>query len=220
MKIWRKIKRFFKKLIKAIFFRKEEYARFKKTDLFQSLRSIAIDRYFIRHIKKDEYATVKAKKMNYRMEKKGILTDERKEALLAKVFEKQHGYKINFRNPKTFNEKLMWMKLYYQEPLITKCCDKFAVKDYVSRTVGPEYVVPTIKSWTNPGQIDFDALPERYVLKVNWSSGYLKIVKNKEELDAAATRRQLAKWIKPYRNSYYQTFNWGYKNMPPIIFAE
>ena len=112
MKIWRKIKRFFKKLIKAIFFRKE--ARFKKTDLFQSLRSIAIDRYFIRNIKKGEYATVKAKKMNYRMEKKGILTDERKEALLAKVFEKQHGYKINFRNPKTFNEKLMWMKLYYQ----------------------------------------------------------------------------------------------------------
>ena len=220
MKIWRKIKRFFKKLIKAIFFRKEEYARFKKTDLFKSLRSIAIDRNLIGNIKKGEYATVKAKKMNYRMEKKGILTDERKEALLAKVFEKQHGYKINFRNPKTFNEKLMWMKLYYQEPLITKCCDKFAVKDYVSRTVGPEYVVPTIKSWTNPGQIDFDALPERYVLKVNWSSGYLKIVKNKEELDAAATRRQLAKWIKPYRNSYYQTFNWGYKNMPPIIFAE
>ena len=220
MKIWRRIKRLFKKLIKAIFFRKEEYARFKKTDLFQSLRSIAIDRYFIRNIKKGEYATVRAKKMNYRMEKKDILTDERKEALLAKVFEKQHGYKINFRDPKTFNEKLMWMKLYYQEPLITKCCDKFAVKDYVSRMVGPEYVVPTIKSWTNPGQIDFDALPERYVLKVNWSSGYLKIVKNKEELDAAATRRQLAKWIKPYRNSYYQTFNWGYKNMPPIIFAE
>lgn len=220
MKIWRKIKRLFKKLIKAIFFRKEEYARFKKTDLFQSLRSIAIDRYFIRNIKKGEYATVRAKKMNYRMEKKDILTDERKEALLAKVFEKQHGYKINFRDPKTFNEKLMWMKLYYQEPLITKCCDKFAVKDYVSRMVGPEYVVPTIKSWTNPGQIDFDALPERYVLKVNWSSGYLKIVKNKEELDVDATRRQLAKWIKPYRNSYYQTFNWGYKNMPPIIFAE
>ncbi len=207
-------------MVRRLFFSKSEYKRFKKTETFQLLRSILIDRYFIRDIKKGEYATVRAKKMNYRLEKKGALTDEYKEALLAKVFEKQHGYKINFRDPQTFNEKLMWMKVYYQEPLITKCCDKFAVKDYVANVIGPEYAVPTIKSWTNAGQIDFDELPDRFVLKVNWSSGYLKIIKDKSELDEDATRRQFAKWIKPYRNSYYQTFNWGYKNMPPIIFAE
>ncbi len=207
-------------MVRRLFFSKAEYKRFKKTETFQLLRSILIDRYFIRDIKKGEYATVRAKKMNYRLEKKGALTDEYKEALLAKVFEKQHGYKINFRDPQTFNEKLMWMKVYYQEPLITKCCDKFAVKDYVANVIGPEYAVPTIKSWTNAGQIDFDELPDRFVLKVNWSSGYLKIIKDKSELDEDATRRQFAKWIKPYRNSYYQTFNWGYKNMPPIIFAE
>lgn len=207
-------------MIRRLFFSKAEYKRFKKTETFQLLRSMLIDRYFIRDIKKGEYATVRAKKMNYRLEKKGALTDEYKEALLAKVFEKQHGYRMNFRDPQTFNEKLMWMKVYYQEPLITKCCDKFAVKDYVANVIGPEYAVPTIKSWTNAGQIDFDELPDRFVLKVNWSSGYLKIVKDKSELDEDATRRQFAKWIKPYRNSYYQTFNWGYKNMPPIIFAE
>lgn len=207
-------------MIRRLFFSKAEYKRFKKTETFQLLRSMLIDRYFIRDIKKGEYATVRAKKMNYRLEKKGALTDEYKEALLAKVFEKQHGYRMNFRDPQTFNEKLMWMKVYYQEPLITKCCDKFAVKDYVANVIGPEYAVPTIKSWTNAGQIDFGELPDRFVLKVNWSSGYLKIVKDKSELDEDATRRQFAKWIKPYRNSYYQTFNWGYKNMPPIIFAE
>ena len=220
MKLWRKLKKFIKKMIRRLFFSKAEYKRFKKTETFQLLRSMLIDRYFIRDIKKGEYATVRAKKMNYRLEKKGALTDEYKEALLAKVFEKQHGYRMNFRDPQTFNEKLMWMKVYYQEPLITKCCDKFAVKDYVANVIGPEYAVPTIKSWTNAGQIDFDELPDRFVLKVNWSSGYLKIVKDKSELDEDATRRQFAKWIKPYRNSYYQTFNWGYKNMPPIIFAE
>ncbi len=220
MKLWRKLKKLIKRMVRRLFFSKAEYKRFKKTETFQLLRSILIDRYFIRDIKKGEYATVRAKKMNYRLEKKGALTDEYKEALLAKVFEKQHGYKINFRDPQTFNEKLMWMKVYYQEPLITKCCDKFAVKDYVANVIGPEYAVPTIKSWTNAGQIDFDELPDRFVLKVNWSSGYLKIVKDKSELDEDATRRQFAKWIKPYRNSYYQTFNWGYKNMPPIIFAE
>ena len=220
MKLWRKLKKIIKKMIRRLFFSKAEYKRFKKTETFQLLRSMLIDRYFIRDIKKGEYATVRAKKMNYRLEKKGALTDEYKEALLAKVFEKQHGYRMNFRDPQTFNEKLMWMKVYYQEPLITKCCDKFAVKDYVANVIGPEYAVPTIKSWTNAGQIDFDELPDRFVLKVNWSSGYLKIVKDKSELDEDATRRQFAKWIKPYRNSYYQTFNWGYKNMPPIIFAE
>lgn len=216
MKLIKWIKRF----IKRLFFSKAEYRRFKMTDTFQLLRSALIDRHFLKDIKKGEYATVRAKKMNYRMERSGEFTDARKEALLGKIFEKQHGYKIDFRNPQTFNEKLMWMKLYYQEPLITKCCDKFAVKDYVTRMVGEEYVVPTIKSWTNAGQINFDELPERFVLKVNWSSGYLKIVKNKAELDIDATRRQFASWIKPYRNSYYQTLNWGYKNMPPIIFAE
>ena len=220
MKLWRKLKKIIKKMIRRLFFSKAEYKRFKKTETFQLLRSMLIDRYFIRDIKKGEYATVRAKKMNYRLEKKGALTDEYKEALLAKVFEKQHGYRMNFRDPQTFNEKLMWMKVYYQEPLITKCCDKFAVKDYVANVIGPEYAVPTIKSWTNAGQIDFGELPDRFVLKVNWSSGYLKIVKDKSELDEDATRRQFAKWIKPYRNSYYQTFNWGYKNMPPIIFAE
>lgn len=220
MKLWRKLKKIIKKMIRRLFFSKAEYKRFKKTETFQLLRSMLIDRYFIRDIKKGEYATVRAKKMNYRLEKKGALTDEYKEALLAKVFEKQHGYRMNFRDPQTFNEKLMWMKVYYQEPLITKCCDKFAVKDYVANVIGSEYAVPTIKSWTNAGQIDFDELPDRFVLKVNWSSGYLKIVKDKSELDEDATRRQFAKWIKPYRNSYYQTFNWGYKNMPPIIFAE
>ncbi len=215
-----KLKKWIKKLIKRLFFSKAEYSRFKMTETFQHFRRFLIDRHFFKDFKKGEYATVKAKKMNYRMERSGELTDAKKEALLGKIFEKQHGYPIDFREPKTFNEKLMWMKLYYQEPLITKCCDKFAVKDYVTRMVGGEYVVPTIKSWTNAGQIDFDALPDRFVLKVNWSSGYLKIVKDKSELDIAATRRQFANWIKPYRNSYYQTFNWGYKNMPPIIFAE
>lgn len=220
MSIWRKIKRFLKRLAKKMFFRRGEYARFKKTELFQRLRGDLIDRYYYKNAGKKAYATVRAKKMNYRLEKSGALTDERKEQLLAKVFEKQHGYPMNFRNPQTFNEKLMWMKVYYQHPLITKCCDKFAVKDYVTNILGEGYVVPTIKSWTNPWQIDFDELPQRFVLKVNWSSGYLIIVKNKDELDINKTRAQLARWIKPYRNSYYQTFNWGYKNMPPVIYAE
>ena len=214
------LKKAVKRKVKASLFGEEEYKRLKKTDTFALVRDLRNDMYIAKEIEKGQYATIKAKKKHYSMEKQNKLTNQRKEMILGKIFEKQCGYKINFRNPKTYNEKLMWMKLYYENPLITKCCDKFAMKDYVSNLVGEQYVVPVIKSWTNPDHINFDELPDQFVIKVNWSSGYLKVVKDKSELNTEQLRKQLKNWIKPYRNSYYQTFNWGYKNMPPMIFAE
>ncbi len=99
-----------------------------------------------------------------------LLTDKAKEEILKETFKKRVGYDLDLENPKSFNEKIMWFKLYYQDPLMTKCCDKFAVKEYVDKTIGPGHVVPTIAAWDNPDEIDFDALPEQFVLKVNWSS--------------------------------------------------
>ncbi len=158
------------------------------------------------------------KKKHYNMG--AMLTEKKKIEILSETFEKRVGYKLDLENPKTMNEKIMWMKLYYQNPLITQCADKYAVKDYVSEVVGSEYVVPTIASWSNPEDIDFDALPDRFVLKVNWSSGYNIIVKDKSTLDREKTVAQLKKWIVPDRNAYYQYFNWGYKHMKPVIYAE
>ena len=216
----RKLNEWLKKIIKRYFFKEEEYERFKKTNTFQLLRNYAYDRYFAKNTTKGGYISIKRKKLHYRLERKGLLTEDKKAMLLQKTFKEEVGYDLNLEEPRTYNEKLMWMKLYYENPLITKCCDKFAMKEYVSNLVGEEYVVPVIKSWTNPDHIDFDELPNQFVIKVNWSSGYLKVVKDKTQLDTEELRRQLKKWIKPYRNSYYQTFNWGYKNMPPMIFAE
>lgn len=214
------IKKSIKKKVKRTIIGDEEFKRLKKTETYSKIKDFRDDRYIAKEMKKGEYATLRAKKKHYALEKKGKLTNEEKEIILNKVFEKQCGYKINFEEPRTYNEKLMWMKLYYENPLITKCADKFAMKDYVSTIVGEEYVVPVIKSWTNPDHINFDELPDQYVIKVNWSSGYLKVVKDKSQIDTEELRKQIRKWIKPYRNSYYQTFNWGYKNMPPMIFAE
>ncbi len=149
-----------------------------------------------------------------------LLTEEKKVEILKAHFRKRVGYELNLDDPQTFNEKVMWSKLYYQDPLITKCCDKFAVKEYVRDTIGEEYAVPTLGSWEDPDDIDFDALPDQFALKVNWSSGYNIIVTDKSKLDIAATRKKLRAWIQPDRNSYYQFFNWGYKHMKPVIYAE
>ena len=149
------------------------------------------------------------------------LTTQLKKKYIAEHFiEKQIDYKPDFDNPKSFNEKIIWMKLYYQDPLIMKCCDKFAVKDYVTERLGKGYVVPTIASWENEDDIDFDILPDKFVLKVNWSTGFNIIVRDKSNLDKEKTRRKLHDWMKPYNNSYYFYFNWGYKHMRPVIYAE
>lgn len=149
-----------------------------------------------------------------------LLTEEKKIEILQETFLSRVGYELNLDAPQTFNEKVMWTKLYYQNPLITTCCDKFAVKEYVKQILGEDYFVPTIASWDDPDDIDFDSLPDQFVLKVNWSSGYNIIVKDKSELDFESTRETLKKWMKPDRNSYYQFFNWGFKYVKPVVYAE
>ena len=84
------------------------------------------------------------KYQHYRMDMAGELTDDRKKRILGDLFERHLGYSINWKNPRTFNEKIMWLKLNYQNPLITQCSDKFSVKSYVEDVLGPGHIVPTI----------------------------------------------------------------------------
>lgn len=148
------------------------------------------------------------------------LDDEKIRNICAKIFEEKVGYKPDFDNPRSLNEKIFWFKLNYHNPLVTTCCDKFAVKDYVTQTIGPGYVIPTLQSWESADEIDFSLLPEQFVLKVNWSSGYNIIVKDKQQLNQDEARAKITHWMQPQQNSYYQTFNWGYKNMKPVVYAE
>jgi hypothetical protein len=74
------------------------------------------------------------------------------------------GLPLDLENPKTFNAKQQWLKLYNRKDIYTTMADKVAVKDYVAGIIGPEYVIPTLKVWKTPGDIDFDALPDQFVL--------------------------------------------------------
>ncbi len=158
-------------------------------------------------------------KLNYLM-KDCLESDETIQQIATKIFKEHQGYDMDWNNPKTMNQKIFWLKLNYHDPLVTRCCDKYAVKEYVEEKLGPGFTIPTIAAWEKPEDIDFSVLPAQYVMKVNWSSGYNIIVKDSSTVNQDEVRKQIAIWMQPEQNSYFQTFNWGYKHMKPVVYAE
>lgn len=107
------------------------------------------------------------------------------EPWLKLLYRIKNGYWMDFRNPKTFNEKLQWLKVYGYKPEYIKMVDKYAVKDYVAAVIGSEYVIPTIGVWNNPEEIEWNKLPQKFVLKTTHGGGSCGVVicKDKDELD-------------------------------------
>ncbi|TVL63143.1 ATP-grasp fold amidoligase family protein, partial [Brachyspira hyodysenteriae] len=143
-----------------------------------------------------------------------------KEKIIKEQFKNALGYELNLENPKTFNEKLQWLKLYYHDPLMTICSDKYTVREYIKETIGEEYLIPLIGVWDRVEDIDFDSLPNQFVLKVNWGSGQNIIVKDKSTLNIEETKKKLEYWMKPTSNHYYYSYEWCYKNIKPKIICE
>ena len=86
---------------------------------------------------------------------------------------------LNLRNPQTFNEKLQWLKLYDRKPEYTVMVDKYAAKQYVAAKIGEQYIIPTLGVWEHFDDIDFDSLPNQFVLKCTHDSGGLVGCKDK-----------------------------------------
>lgn len=125
---------------------------------------------------------------------------------------------INFNNPKTFNEKIQWLKLNYRNEEYTKLVDKYRVKQYITKLIGEEYVIPTLGVWNNVDDIDFKSLPEKFVLKCNNDSGGIVICKNKKDFDEAKAKSFLKERLK--NNGYWYGREWPYKNVKPCIIAK
>ena len=127
--------------------------------------------------------------------------------------------KLDLQNPKTYNEKLQWMKLYDRNPLYCTLVDKVAVRDYVAEHVGEEYLIPMVGGpWNSPEEIDFDALPEQFVLKCNHGSTTNIICRDKSKLDVEEARKKLRKWLNT--SWYWYGREWPYKDLKPRIYAE
>lgn len=128
------------------------------------------------------------------------------------------GKELNLENPITYNEKLQWLKLYDRKPEYTKMVDKYEAKKYVSDIIGDEYIIPTLGVWEKAEDIDFDALPNEFVLKCTHDSGGMVICNDKSQLDIQSAKATLNHFLN--RNFYNLHREWPYKNVKPRIIAE
>lgn len=130
------------------------------------------------------------------------------------------GRRLNLKNPTTFQEKLQWLKLHDRNPEYTKMVDKILVKDYVSSVIGSQYVVPLLGVWDRPEDIDWDALPQRFVLKTNHSGGNTGVVicRDKDTFDRGRAIKRLNASLQ--KDVYRGLREWPYKNVQKKVFAE
>ncbi len=140
------------------------------------------------------------------------------EKYLKLLFKDRMGYPLNLENPQTFNEKLQWLKIYNRRPEYTTMVDKYEAKLYVADKIGEEYIIPTLGVWEKFEDIDFDALPDRFVLKCTHDSGGLVICRDKSKLDKEAAKEKIERSLK--RNYYWANREWPYKDVKPRILAE
>lgn len=137
---------------------------------------------------------------------------------LVRTFRRKMGYDLDIENPKTFNEKLQWLKLYDRNPEYTQMVDKFETKKYVADKIGKEYIIPTLGVFAAFDEIDFAKLPQQFVLKCTHDSGSIVICRDKNTFDIKAARNILEDKLK--RNYYWAGREWPYKNVERKILAE
>lgn len=161
---------------------------------------------------KNPYVVFRLPKLQQRMR---LLPDA---VYLKLVYRARIGRPLNLNSPKGFNEKLQWLKLYDRNPLYTKLVDKAEVKPWVAERIGWEHVVPTLGVWDSFDDIDFGALPERFVLKCTHDSGGLAICRDLSTFDMAAARRKIERSLA--NNYFWSGREWPYKDVRPRIIAE
>ena len=139
-------------------------------------------------------------------------------SVVARKFAETFGYPLDWKNPRTLNEKLNWMKLHVRDPLQKIAADKYAVRAHVAAKVGEQYLIPLIRKCDRAEEIRFAELPAAFVLKTNHGSGQNWIVRDKAREDERQVVRQFREWLAT--NHYAASREWPYKGMPPAIVIE
>lgn len=145
-----------------------------------------------------------------------ILTDK---AYLKFQYKKIFGKNLDLKNPKTFNEKIQWLKLYDRNPKYHILADKYAVKKFITETIGAEFVIETYGVWKKFDDINFDLLPNEFVLKCTHDSASTVICKDKKSFDFVSARKKLSEALK-VDYYHYENRQWAYKDIEPQIIAE
>ncbi len=147
--------------------------------------------------------------------KLGFINDEK---YLKMMYWANTGKKLNLDNPITYNEKLQWLKLHCKKEEYSKMVDKYEAKKWIASKIGSEYVIPLLGVWETFDDIDFDLLPNQFVLKCTHDSGGLIICKDKIKLDKEAAKKKIENSLK--RNYFLVAREYPYKNVKPRIIAE
>lgn len=162
------------------------------------------------------YKIIQPFKNVYEYFKYALISDKK---VIQKEFIKNLGYKPDLENPKTFNEKIQWLKLNDRTPLHTKCADKYAVREYVKNKIGKEYLIPLLYHTKNPKDINPTNLPNfPFIIKTNHDSSGGIIIHNKEGINWIKVQNTLSKFLNI--NYYYRYKEWQYKNIERRIIVE
>lgn len=140
------------------------------------------------------------------------------EQYLKIAYKIKMGKPLELHNPQTYNEKIQWLKLYDRKPIYTQWVDKYEAKELAAKTIGEEYIIPTIGLWKHFDEIDFSAMPDRFVLKCTHDSGGIVICKDKNRLDKVAAKKKIERCLK--HNFFWGQREWPYKDVKPRIIAE
>lgn len=140
------------------------------------------------------------------------------ETYLKVIYRIKMGKKLNLDPPVTFNEKLQWLKLHDRRPGYSLMVDKYEAKKYVAGIIGEQYIIPTLGVWDRFDDIDFDSLPDQFVLKCTHDSGGSVICRDKARFDIKSARRKISKCLK--HNFFWGQREWPYKDIKPRIIAE
>jgi len=124
----------------------------------------------------------------------------------------------DLKNPRTFNEKIQWLKLNCRDPRLTSLVDKYEVRRYVESKVGAKHLIPLLGVYENPSEIEFHKLPARFVLKATHGSGWNILCRDQAQLDVPAARITMTKW--QATNFYRVGREWAYLAVPPRILCE
>lgn len=129
---------------------------------------------------------------------------------------------LSFSNPETLDEKIQWMKIYYYKdnPLVSQCADKYAVREYVGRKGCGDILNDLYAAYDTVEEIDWDSIPNKFVMKWNFGAGHNLICRDKSKLDFGETKRMLNSWKKDHKSFHMQYSELQYKSIKPKLICE
>jgi len=153
-----------------------------------------------------------------RAEMKGFFNWMNDETYIKFMYRVMMKEKLDLNNPKSFNQKLQWLKLNYVHPEYSNVVDKYEVREYISKTIGEEYLIPLLGVWDSAEEIEYDNLPDKFVLKCNHNSGGVIVCRDKEKFNKKNSTKLLTRLLK--KNYYLHGREYPYKDIKPRVICE